>query len=650
MYAKVVSVLSNSGTGTQDITFTPNGSDPSWTPKIAIVQWNRANTSADTFQEHMSYGKGFTDGTNQRCVSLASEDNSARGDTGRISNNAALISVQTHSGTLPGTDAIATFSSWLTNGMQINWSDSPGAQFLIHVLFLGGSDISNVTVGTVMSGNTTADIVESGLAYQPDFAYFLSGMLATEQSSTANAFISEGAATSSSAQWVQSVYTVDNPATMDTWQYYSHGKVVVSHTTAVDGYAVFSTFASNGFTLTVGDAFPANQFIYYLAIKGGSFTVGNNTEPGSVSQQTVTTNKDVKAVMVLGLDTGTADSTQAGHMFTAGMGTLSGNQGCDVWEDTDAVADSIVVSRHDTNQIYLNITSNVTATSSTLDDEAALLSVSSTNFILDWTNIGQARPYRYATFGTKAAEQFQRTISETAIAITSSLVPKSKRPLVQTLTNSDSIARRRIFGKSLSDTITNSDSITKLRDYFRSLSDTITNSDLISRKSKNSLIDSITNSDSMSRKSKNTITDTITNSDSITKLSDYFRSLSDSITNSDSVEGIKLIIRTVEDTIIDSDSITRTVDHIRNIADTISNSDSLVIKIKTTISDSISTTDSIIKKLKISITNTITNSDSIDRVFIPGGTPQQFFRSVSDTITNNEMLTKTKIFIRKIFE
>lgn len=392
-FSKTVSVLSNAGTGTQDITY-----GESWTPKVAIVSWSRANTSADTFQEHASYGIGFTDGTNQRCVVTASEDNQARGDTGNTQVNNALIRPVGPSA--PTTvDAEATFTQWLSNGMQITWSDAPAAQFYINVLFLGGDDITNLDVGTLMSGTGTGDISVTDKAYQADFGMFLTGGTTTENSSTNNGGLSIGAATSSSAQWVQSIYALDNPVTMSTRQYYNHSNVVVTHDTAVTGLASFSSFNSNGFTLTISDAFPASIPIYYLIIKGGSFAVGNATEPASVQQQTITTNKDTKGVMIFGLDTGTANSPQNGCMQTIGMGSSSSNQGCEVFEDTNGTADSVVVSRHDTNQIYLNITANVTATSSTLDDEAALFSVSDTGFVLDWTNVGQARPFRFISFG-----------------------------------------------------------------------------------------------------------------------------------------------------------------------------------------------------------------------------------------------------------
>lgn len=396
MYAKVVSQLSNSGTGTQDFTH-----GESWTPKVAIFQWNRANTSTDTFQEHCSYGKGFTDGTNERCVAIASEDNQARSDTARIQRNDAVICALSPTGTVTSVDAVASFSSWLSNGIRINWTDAPSAQFYVSVLLLGGNDITNTEVGTIMTTSTTGDKSITSLSWQPDYGMFLCGGSITENTGVVSAFISEGHATSSSAQHVTSTYALDNPATMSTKQYFSNGKVAIYHTdTAVDGYATFSSFNSNGFTINVGDAFGSSVPIYYLLIKGGQFKVGHFTIPtGSPQQQTVTTNTDVKAVMVVGQNSNVADTISNRANIYSGMATATDNQYVDSWQDENATADSVVVSRHDTNALCLSLTANATASSSTIEYEGAFYSKSATNFVIDWTNLQSAVDCRYVTFG-----------------------------------------------------------------------------------------------------------------------------------------------------------------------------------------------------------------------------------------------------------
>src|SRR5574339_98354 len=232
MYTAVVSQLSNSGTGTQD--FTHGGS---WQPKFAIFQWSRANTSADTFQEHMSTGYGFCDGTNQRCIAVSSEDNQARGDSGRVASNNSVIFALNPTGTVTATDAIASFSSWLSNGVQINWTDAPAAQFYVTVLLVGGDDVTDIAIGS-LAVTTGASATLSSLSWQPENGIFLCGGITTENAGASHAIMSVGAYDGTN-QWTQGYLTQDNPVTMITKQNYQHDRVVDVPTTAgaTDGYS-----------------------------------------------------------------------------------------------------------------------------------------------------------------------------------------------------------------------------------------------------------------------------------------------------------------------------------------------------------------------------------------------------------------------------
>jgi hypothetical protein len=399
LYSKVVNVLASTGGGTQDITFTPNGSDPSWTPKVAIVQFNRAVSSTSAWIENQAYGIGFTDGTNSKCVAVVSEDNSASADTAMLSSSDAIITTLVPSGTVNAIDCKATFNSWLTNGMRISWSDAPAAQFYMTVLFLGGSDITDATVGTFTNPNTTGNHSVTTLAYQPDFAMFLTANTSSDNSAVVNSCISVGAATSSSDQWCQLGTTTDNATTMSTRQMYATNRISLSGSpSSITGEASFVSFNSNGFTINIPDAYSST--IHYLLMKGGSYTVGSDTEPAATGNQTITTNHDVKAVAMFGLDTGTSGSLQTGFMWSGGFADNGINQYGHVFEDTNGSANAIVVSAVDgAAHIYNNITANATANSTTWDDSATINSMTSTTFVINWDNIGQARPFRYIAFG-----------------------------------------------------------------------------------------------------------------------------------------------------------------------------------------------------------------------------------------------------------
>ena len=187
---------------------------------------------------------------------------------------------------------------------------------------------------------------------------------------------------------------------MSTRQTYYHNNVVVENATSTTGLASLSSFNSNGLTINISDAFTASYPIYYLVMKGGGYAVGNNTEPGSTGNQTVTTGKDTKAVFIFGLDTGTSGSPQAGCMWSSGFCDNLINQFGHVFEDTDGSASSIISCALDgVGHIYNNITAAATVGSTVWDDSALINSVSSSGFVINWDNVGQVRPYRYVTFG-----------------------------------------------------------------------------------------------------------------------------------------------------------------------------------------------------------------------------------------------------------
>lgn len=392
----VVTYTANTGTGDQTL------AGAGFLPKAAIVYFSRATNAVDTFVENASFGFGFTDGTNSRCAYEGSEDNQASSDTVHDLRNDCLIVTYNLTGTLTTVDGKASFSSFNSDGMVINWSDAPAAAFKFHVLYLGGADLTDVNVGTfeqIQSGDQ--DITTPG--FQPDGVMFM-GWLTTINTVTTTMTLGIGAADSSANQWGQTLNSEQGRVTMDTWQGYSHSQcnaLLTSATGSWNNSFFLVSMLSNGFRINGNGSITSNDYAY-IAFKGCSIAVGNDTEPGSTGNQTVTTNKDTKAVIICGLDTGTADSGVADAMQTVGAGTSSSNMATVVIHDTDAGADSVCVSRYETDSIYLNITANATAGSSTVDDEAALSSLSSTGFVINWSNIGQARPFRYIAFGNAA--------------------------------------------------------------------------------------------------------------------------------------------------------------------------------------------------------------------------------------------------------
>jgi hypothetical protein len=345
-------------------------------------------------------------GAVSRHCGLSSEDNQGTSDNALIANDDSIICCLNPTGTVETINGKAVFSQWITgtnSGMRINWTTVPSAQFYITVMFLGGDDITNVDIGTLMTGTGTGNLSVTSLSYTGDYGILMMTNQATLNSPVGSgSVLSLGMATGGSGsvnQWCQSSYCSDS-GTSVTRQSFSNDRIIFTHSTAVSAVASFSGFNSTGFTINISDAFPGNYPIFWLVMKGGAYSVGNDTEPANTGVQTITNNKNNEAIMIFGNDAQSANTITTGKVTSIGMGTGSGNQYVYVDEDVNSSNTSIVVSRLDSNQIYLNITANATATNSTLDDEAAIDNLSNGSFGINWTNIGNARPFRYATFGT----------------------------------------------------------------------------------------------------------------------------------------------------------------------------------------------------------------------------------------------------------
>lgn len=634
---KLLTFTANTSTGDQDLTGT------SFTPKAAIVWYQRALNTADSFAENAQMGFGFTDGTTSITKTFTSEDNVGFADSAQTARTDSIVFTLNLTGTLETQESKASFVQWLSNGMRINWSDAPAAAFKIHVLFLGGSDLTNVKVGTALisDGSAGGSTGITGVGFQPDCLMFLSSVNSANNIVTRGTF-SIGAALDSSNQWTQSLAIEDTPTTMDTWQRYDHNDCI-SVQGGGDGALVYqaslASMDSDGFTIneTVDDlsAIP----IFYLALKGGSYAVGNNTEPGSTGNQTVTTNKDTKAVMIFGNDTSTENSDQPDCMLTIGAGTSSSERVCGCLHDTDNVGTSINANRYESSAIYLNITAAATVSSSTVDDEADLNAVASDGFTLSWSNVGQARPFRYITFGAGASSTlFEENITESAISVSD--------PLTRLYSG---------FRSSAESAISVNDPVTRLYSGFRTQSESaISVSDSLTRiySGFRDLDESAISCDDTSSRfylGVRSPSDTIGVSDQIARLQSLFRSLSDTVNVSDDVTGVELSAIVLTEAAINvSDDLQRLTALTRSLSDTVGVSEDFLssfIAHRTQSEPAISVNDQLDESqtFAIGLSDTVGVSDDLQRL-------QSLLRSLSDTVGVSEQLARIYFGYRSLSE
>ena len=168
---------------TQDITTADLGD---LTPKAALLIATYA-TSDGSAADDAVLSFGACDAANEWAYGWTSEHGQGTTDTDLVPVTNACVAIR-----LPGDqadDGVAEFSSFITNGVRINWTNAPAAAYLLTVVFFAGTDLS-VDVDTVGLGNTVdleTDITAPG--FEPDVVICASS---TYGYSTTNIFSSIG--------------------------------------------------------------------------------------------------------------------------------------------------------------------------------------------------------------------------------------------------------------------------------------------------------------------------------------------------------------------------------------------------------------------------------------------------------------------------
>jgi hypothetical protein len=163
----VVTAAANTTTGNQTFTSSTMGV----APKAAIIICTSA-TAADTNTNHIQFSYGFTDGTNQRCITVRSKDanNSMLADY-RGASDEVIMLLNTGNNNVNGEANIVSFG---TNTVTINWANPPGSAFLVTVIMIGGSDFS-ATVGELPGASINEDSTfKKNLGFKADVVHFLS--------------------------------------------------------------------------------------------------------------------------------------------------------------------------------------------------------------------------------------------------------------------------------------------------------------------------------------------------------------------------------------------------------------------------------------------------------------------------------------------
>jgi len=269
----------NTGTGTSNIVV----SDVGFLPKAILFWWSgRTGTVDAQGRESHFQGFGAATATTERWACTSNDIDAAAAQDASTAKTATgcLLSVSA-AGAVDGKADLASLDS---GGFTLSVSDAFPRDQRVHYLALGGADLTNAKAGEFGGNTGTPPYNEAitGVGFLPDLLLFaMGGDTATAGDVAAATFgaIGIGAARTTSERGVIAFASDEGSATMDTEGYgYTAECHAIGNSTAGGSIIIRGTFVSmdsDGFTLQRLEQGTVRQR-FYLALKGGSYKVGNN--------------------------------------------------------------------------------------------------------------------------------------------------------------------------------------------------------------------------------------------------------------------------------------------------------------------------------------------------------------------------------------
>lgn len=375
--------------------------NPGLQPK-ALIAWNGLQTSngavADT---QFSFGFGDTTAT-RRNAGYNSDDNLATSDADRWFRNGDIIRNYI-AGSTTSTLA-ASLTSLDPTGFTLNWGDVTVTSALYNYMAIGGQDIVATKVGDFTTATSGATQAITGVGFQPDIVFLIGNLQASSNVSNNNNNYSIGVMTPT-GQWAVGQRTLSAAATMNTARTFVTNRAfsLLSSATNTEFHGMsFASMDSDGFTLNIDTQGALGFFVGYLAIKGGQWKVGSETQKTSTGTKATTGVgfTPVGAMFAGACDTTTGPDDHARLFFGA---TTGSSQNSAQWTgDQDNIPDSIANTIMSNTKCIVMAT-EATSASPTTNAEAALSSFDSDGFTLNWSTAdANARNFGYVAFAGNA--------------------------------------------------------------------------------------------------------------------------------------------------------------------------------------------------------------------------------------------------------
>lgn len=300
-------------------------------------------------------------------------------------------------------DSAATLTTNDADGWTMNFT-TVGAAYKIPYLTIGGTDITNVVSSTFALNTGTGNQSVTGLGFQPDIIFFIFQSLGTSSGdSNADCCFGIGVAKSSSARWCSEISGDSGVATSNTRRsFHNDHCIVISNVNAdtVNGSADFVSMDADGFTINIDDAPAAGYIVGFLAIKGGQWAVGTDTQPTSATTK-ATSGLGIQPAGIMLVSAGyeTANVITSTGRLSVGVADASTMQSIFLG-DQDNVGPTKADSRYATDKVISLYQENGLGAPTVLA-EASLSSFDSDGFTLNWTTADATqRIFGYVAVGS----------------------------------------------------------------------------------------------------------------------------------------------------------------------------------------------------------------------------------------------------------
>lgn len=231
-------------------------------PDALLVFCSSVNAAANQASDTI-FSMGFTDGTNQAVIAFQDDNGTASSETDGYSYSGELIAASSSANTINIREALVSFDS---DGFTMNHIEGTSS-YVYHYIALKGGQYK---VGTLNTRTDTNDIAITGVGFTPEAILFASSVRAqsTQDTLTANAALSFGAATSESERVACGVWSEDGLADSETSAGYHDAAVYMNvRDDAVAALMDLKSKESDGFTCVMDTVEPtAASQVMWLAI------------------------------------------------------------------------------------------------------------------------------------------------------------------------------------------------------------------------------------------------------------------------------------------------------------------------------------------------------------------------------------------------